>query len=205
MIFLWLEKMNEDEGMWDSLSWFMRWEKQWWAEGQRVFRWLDQKDALRQDVLLLGNPASLALRRYIAVRWCIARGRAVELVNLTRDHTESDLKQRRELAEGGRETLFEDQGVLRAALKGGIVLLEGLERAERNVLPVLNNLLENREMQLEDGRFLCAPHRFDALCHADSVGSQSLLRSRLVRVHPDFRVVALSTPVPPFPGNPLDP
>ena len=31
------------------------------------------------------------------------------------------------------------------------------------MLPVLNNLLENREMQLEDGRFLVAPRRYDEL------------------------------------------
>lgn len=36
----------------------------------------------------------------------------------------------------------------------------GLEKCERNVLPVLNNLLENREMSLDDGRFLmrCEVH-----------------------------------------------
>jgi hypothetical protein len=38
-----------------------------------------------------------------------------------------------------------------------------LEKAERNVLPVLNNLLENREMQLEDGRFLMSAERYDKL------------------------------------------
>lgn len=43
------------------------------------------------------------------------------------------------------------------------MVLEGLEKAERNVLPVLNNLLENREMQLEDGRFLMAAQRYDKL------------------------------------------
>lgn len=42
-------------------------------------------------------------------------------------------------------------------------MLEGLEKAERNVLPVLNNLLENREMQLEDGRFLMSAQRYDKL------------------------------------------
>ena len=34
-------------------------------------------------------------------------------------------------------------------------------QAERNVLPVLNNLLENREMHLEDGRLLIPASRFD--------------------------------------------
>ena len=56
-----------------------------------------------------------------------------------------------------------DQAVVRAAILGRILILEGLEKAERNVLPVLNNLLENREMQLEDGRFLVAPKRYDEL------------------------------------------
>ena len=42
-------------------------------------------------------------------------------------------------------------------------MLEGIEKAERNVLPVLNNLLENREMQLDDGRFLMHPERYDKL------------------------------------------
>ena len=42
-------------------------------------------------------------------------------------------------------------------------MLDGIEKAERNVLPVLNNLLENREMQLDDGRLIVAPQRYDSL------------------------------------------
>ena len=59
-------------------------------------------------------------------------------------------------------------------------MLEGIEKAERNVLPVLNNLLENREMQLEDGRFLMAPERYVAS------GNQLAM------------VVFLKAPLPPF-------
>jgi von Willebrand factor A domain-containing protein 8 len=44
-----------------------------------------------------------------------------------------------------------------------VLILEGIEKAERNVLPVLNNLLENREMQLDDGRFLMSATRYDKL------------------------------------------
>ena len=44
-----------------------------------------------------------------------------------------------------------------------MLVLEGIEKAERNVLPVLNNLLENREMQLDDGRFIVAHERYDKL------------------------------------------
>lgn len=41
--------------------------------------------------------------------------------------------------------------------RGPAGVLDGIEKAERNVLPVLNNLLENREMALDDGRFLMPP------------------------------------------------
>ena len=52
---------------------------------------------------------------------------------------------------------------MKAATEGRVLILEGIEKAERNVLPVLNNLLENREMQLDDGRFLMAASRYDKL------------------------------------------
>lgn len=52
---------------------------------------------------------------------------------------------------------------MRAATQGRALVLEGIEKAERNVLPVLNNLLENREMHLEDGRFLIESHTYDKL------------------------------------------
>jgi midasin (ATPase involved in ribosome maturation) len=55
------------------------------------------------------------------------------------------------------------QCAVRAAIEGRILVLEGIEKAERNVLPVLNNLLENREMHLEDGRFLIPASRYDKL------------------------------------------
>ena len=47
--------------------------------------------------------------------------------------------------------LLQLHGSTRALL---VTLATGIEKCERNVLPVLNNLLENREMPLEDGRFL---------------------------------------------------
>lgn len=63
--------------------------------------------------------------------------------------------------------------------------------------------LEHREMQLDDGRLLVGHARFDSLL---STASPAELRARgLVRVHPAFRVIALGTPVPAFPGLPLDP
>ena len=170
-----------------------------WADAH--IRWLAQKDALSQDIYLTG--AHGPLRRWLALRYCAVAQREVEYVALTHDTTESDLKQRREFIAGGT-IRFVDQPVVSAALHGRVLILEGLEKVERNVLPVLNNLLENREMALEDGRFLCAPDRFDALARDGSSAVTGAGR-RLLRVHPRFRVIAIGVPVPPFAGNPLDP
>ena len=75
-----------------------------------------------------------------------------EFVSLSRDTTESDLKQRREIR--AQTASYLDQAAVRAAVEGRVLVLEGIDKAERNVLPILNNLLENREMQLDDGRLV---------------------------------------------------
>ncbi len=48
-------------------------------------------------------------------------------------------------------------------------------------------------MNLEDGRFLMAPARYDEL--SKQIGEKTLRSRRIERVHPNFRVVALGLPV----------
>ncbi|XP_071482388.1 von Willebrand factor A domain-containing protein 8-like [Diadema antillarum] len=165
----------------------------------RHLRWIMQKDALGQDVFLIGAPGPL--RRAIAMQYLEMTKREVEYMALSRDTTESDLKQRREIK--ASTAFYIDQCAVRAATEGRVLVLEGIEKAERNVLPVLNNLLENREMQLEDGRFLVASERYDKLLKDHT--KEELDRWKLVRVNEDFRVIALGLPVPKYRGNPLDP
>lgn len=83
-------------------------------------------------------------------------------------------------------------------------MIQGLECAERNILPILNNLLENREMALEDGSFLMNPQRYDALLSEGYTDEQLQLKS-IFRVHPDFMVIGLCSPTPRYHGTPLDP
>ena len=77
---------------------------------------------------------------------------------------------------------------------------------------MLNNLLENREMNLEDGRFLTSTSRYDLLMGNEDNARRVLEQQdttfndvALVRVHPSFRVIALGLPVPRYEGNTLDP
>ncbi|RVE58198.1 hypothetical protein OJAV_G00206850 [Oryzias javanicus] len=162
-------------------------------------RWIMQKDLLGQDVFLIGPPGPL--RRSIAMQYLELTKREVEYVTLSRDTTETDLKQRREICSG--TAFYIDQCAVRAATQGRVLVLEGLEKAERNVLPILNNLLENREMQLDDGRFLMAAERYDKLLQEHT--KEELDRWKIVRVSEDFWVIALGLPVSKYKGNPLDP
>ncbi|KAF5289201.1 hypothetical protein FQR65_LT00087 [Abscondita terminalis] len=162
-------------------------------------RWMMQKDLLGQDIFLIGPPGPR--RRTLAMQYLELTNRELEYVALSRDTTESDLKQRREIVNGSA-TYF-DQSAVRAAVNGRILVIEGIEKAERNVLPVLNNLLENREMHLEDGRMLIPASRYDKLMKI--YPKEELDQWKLVRVDEDFRVIALGLPVPRYVGNPLDP
>eukprot|EP01125_Pyxidicula_operculata_P011635 TRINITY_DN3812_c2_g1_i1.p1 TRINITY_DN3812_c2_g1~~TRINITY_DN3812_c2_g1_i1.p1 ORF type:complete len:1438 (+),score=279.24 TRINITY_DN3812_c2_g1_i1:547-4314(+) len=60
-------------------------------------------------------------------------------------------------------------------------------------------------MSLEDGRFLMNPKRFDSLISDEGYTKEQLEKLRIIRVHPNFRVVALALPSGKYQGNPLDP
>lgn len=162
-------------------------------------QWMMKKVQLGQDIFLIGPPGPV--RRWMAYRLAKLLRREIEYQSLTSDTTESDLKQRREIRD--KTILYVDQAAVRAALNGRILILDGIEKCERNVLPILNNLLENREMHLEDGRFLVSPKRFAHLTKIHS--PEEIAKLKLVAVHPRFQVIALGLPVPKFEGNALDP
>ncbi|KAI9908417.1 hypothetical protein PsorP6_004490 [Peronosclerospora sorghi] len=163
-------------------------------------RWMMQKDILKQDMFLIGHPGSS--RRRLSMQFCELFKREVEYIAISQDTTESDLKQRREIMNGA--AIFTDQAPVRAAINGRVLVIDGLEKAERNVLPTLNNLLENREMMLDDGRFLMKAESYDALMEKGYT-LKDLQAQKLVRVHPDFRVIGLGLPTPPYAGRTLDP
>lgn len=61
-------------------------------------KWMMQKDLLNQDIFLLGPPGPR--KRHLALQYSELTNREHEYVALSRDTTESDLKQRREIIKG---------------------------------------------------------------------------------------------------------
>ena len=66
-------------------------------------------------------------------------GRPIHVLAITSDLTENDLKQRRELLyiDGNLQLSYIHAAPVEAAIHGRILLLDGLEKAARNVLPML--------------------------------------------------------------------
>lgn len=166
----------------------------------RHLEWLMKKDKLGQDALFVGPPGPT--RRHLILAYLELTHKPYQYLQLTRDTTDSDIKQRREIQ--NKTALFINQAAVNAAIHGHTLVLDGLEKTERNVLPILNNLLENREMNLDNGQFLVSTQRFDELLKFYT--KEQLEKLNFIRVHENFRVIALTLPpLPDYKGYSLDP
>ena len=96
-------------------------------------QWMMQKFALGQDMFLLNGPGPTARR--LALHFCEVLGLEAELVRISRDTTESDLKVRREISAG--TATWSDQAPVRAAIHGRVLILDGIEK----VVTLVQNLL----------------------------------------------------------------
>ncbi|CAL1709976.1 unnamed protein product [Somion occarium] len=156
-----------------------------------------QKYVLGQDIFLLSQPGPYARR--LAMTFCSITNLEYEYIALHRDVGETELKQGRELRHGGN-LVYVDSAAVKAAKYGRILIIEGIEKAERGIMPLLNNLLENREMNLDDGTHIIHPQRFALLDPSEAKSGR-----RFVPAHKNFRVFAIAAPVPPYTGYPIDP
>jgi MoxR-like ATPase len=119
-------------------------------------------------------------------------GREIEYVSLSKDTSEADLKQRKDIIHN--KTVYTNQAPVRAAIHGRLLVLDGIEKAERNVLPTLNNLLENRQLPLDDGSMLVSsPTNYGQPNHPHTINGGGGGAGRMIPVHPDFRTAALGT------------
>ncbi|EFC37159.1 predicted protein [Naegleria gruberi] len=164
-------------------------------------KWMAMKDKMKQDMFLIGHYGEL--KRHLAFTYCQLARRSVEYVCITKDTSEHDFKQRREIETGS--AFYVDQAAVRAAKNGSVLILEGIEKADLNILPILNNLMENREMALESGTMLISPQRYKQLIEEEGKTPEELKLMKIEPVHEDFRIIAMGLPVPYYDGNTLDP
>ncbi|PWY99398.1 hypothetical protein BCV70DRAFT_162599 [Testicularia cyperi] len=162
---------------------------------------LGKKWQLGQDVFLLSAPGPYSRR--LSLTFAALLQLPYEYVSFHRDVGEAELLQTRSLSAGGN-LVFQDGPVVRAMKNGHLLILEGVEKAERGVTPIINNILENREQNLADGRHLIPADKLQAFRREEALEGNTG-ESRFIPVHPNFRVIATGVPVPPYKGHPLDP
>lgn len=92
-----------------------------------------QKYLLEQDIFLVSQPGPYARR--LALTFASLVNAEYEYIALHRDVGETELKQGREIRAGGN-LIYVDSPAVRAAKHGRLLIIEGIEKAERGIMPV---------------------------------------------------------------------
>ena len=119
---------------------------------------LMQGYTLKRDLCLIGSAGSGKSR--LVEQFCKELKQKPTLVNCYRDMSARDLLLKRTTDDNG-STIWEMSPLLKGALNGEIVILDGIHRLESDTLAVLHSLVTHREIDLADGRRLLRHDRFD--------------------------------------------
>lgn len=120
-------------------------------------------------------------------------GTEIENIVLYQDITSRDLIQQRTTLDNG-DTVWRNSPLINAALDGKIAVIDGIHRIHSSTLSVLHRLVHDREIQLHDGKRLINAERYDQLIKECDVNPDQLFASGVLRIHPDFRIIALAEP-----------
>lgn len=116
----------------------------------------------------------------------------IENIVLYQDMTSRDLIQQRTTLDNG-DTIWRNSALINAALEGKIAVLDGIHRIHPSTLSVLHRLVHDREIQLHDGKRLISSERYETLIK-DDITPEKLMSNGILRIHPDFRIIALAEP-----------
>ncbi|KAJ8985337.1 hypothetical protein NQ317_008368 [Molorchus minor] len=119
--------------------------------------------------------------------------REVENIVLYQDMTSRDLVQQRTTLDNG-DTVWNFSPLVSAALEGRIAILDGIDRIHPSTLTVLHRLIQDRELQLHDGRRLISSDRYEFLQKEFNLTEEQLKASGVLRIHSDFRIIAIGEP-----------
>lgn len=115
-----------------------------------------------------------------------------EVLMLYQDMTARDLIQQRTTKLNG-DTVWRDSALVKAALDGHTIVLDGIHRLHSSTIAVLHRLIHDREIQLYCGKRLIAQEKYDGFLE-DGVTVDELETNRVFPIHPAFRIVALAEP-----------
>lgn len=142
------------------------------------------------DICLVGPPS--CGKSTLARHFSQGLGLSFVTVQLFADMTCRELLQTRSTDASTGNSIWIDSSLIIAAKSGGVVILDGLERASISTLASLQRLLSDREVQLPDGSILVSPQRYEVMTKHSSAGLLSH-RSKIIPTSKHFFVIALAS------------
>lgn len=115
----------------------------------------------------------------------------VEPILLYQDMTSRDLVQQRNTLPSG-DTVWQNSPLVEAALSGKLAVLDGIDRVHPSTLAVVHRLVQDRELQLYDGKRLLRHDRYDEIKQKHQLTDEDMSASGVLRVHPSFRIAGLA-------------
>ena len=147
---------------------------------KRVLTAMVQEHAVGRDILLI-SPKGEG-KNATAQQFAGLLGYDTHLFGMYSELTSRDLLVRRTTDSTTGETSWEESPLMTAARQGDICILDGIEKLRPDVLSSLQSLATDREVSLPDGRIAR---------QKNMVSSTS--GSKVIPVHPSFRIVALGS------------
>ncbi|XP_043278620.1 von Willebrand factor A domain-containing protein 8 isoform X2 [Venturia canescens] len=117
----------------------------------------------------------------------------IEPIVLYQDMTSRDLIQQRTTLPTG-DTVWKDSPLVVAAVSGKMAILDGIHRLHTSTLAIINRLVQDRELQLHDGKRIMRHDRYDEIKAEGNKSDEEMKNSGLLRMHPSFRLVAIAEP-----------
>ena len=158
---------------------------------------MSMQHATKHDICILGPTSSgkSYLARIFAQRWGYLGSNSenrVSVVYLVKDMSPRDFLQLRNIRKtAGKnsetstsvETTWTDSPIIKAAINGHLLILDGIENLGRNstlLLSALGRLIQDRELMLPDGRLLCCKEKAGKVVRGGD--------DNRVWIHPSFRM-----------------
>ena len=144
------------------------------------------------DFCLVGNRGSgkTALINQFARK--LGYGEPVTMM-LYQDMTGRDLLQQRITRKDG-STGWELSPVLKAAVEGNLLVLDGVHVLNSSTLLVMKRLIEDREAFLPDGSRSLNANRYETLKQKLNYNDEEMTKNGILKIHPSFRIIATAEP-----------
>lgn len=120
-------------------------------------------------------------------------GGSTTSIHLYKDMGARDLLVRRTTSEAG-DSMWELSPLLKAAVSGGLVVLDGVHRLSRETLSALAPLVHDGMLSLPQGGQVMTARRFGQLVESSGLTPDELARRGVLRIDPSFRLLALAAP-----------